>query len=489
MRILYIDIDSLRPDHLGCYGYHRDTSPNIDRIAKEAVQFTNVYISDAPCLPSRTALWSGRTGYHTGVVSHGGAAGQPYVHAESRGWQDLFGSTGWMTALRQIGYKTVTVSSFGERHGAWHWYAGFNEIYNPGYHGMDRADQVAPVAMDWLQRNGQEDNWFLHVNLWDPHTPYRTPLEFGNPFADDPLPEWITEEVRAAGWNGHGPHSAQEPNGYGTEDFRKDYPRHPNALDSMDTVREWIDGYDVGVRYADEWIGRIFDVMRELDIFEDAVIVISADHAENIGELNVWGDHQTADAPTCRIPLLIRFPGQASRIDHGMYQHFDWAATLIELLGGEVPENWDAISFADAFRSEQEAGRPYLITSQGLWSVGRGVRFDHDGHQYICLTTLHDGHKQLEPIMLFDLSNDPHEQHDLSESHPHIVNQAMRYLVEWQHHMMQTSLFDRDPLMTTLREGGPLHTREELPAYLERLRATGREYAAKRLADLHPDEY
>ena len=59
MRVLYIDIDSLRPDHLGCYGYHRNTSPNIDLVAEQAVRFDNMYVSDAPCLPSRTALWSG----------------------------------------------------------------------------------------------------------------------------------------------------------------------------------------------------------------------------------------------------------------------------------------------------------------------------------------------------------------------------------------------------------------------------------------------
>ena len=67
MRILYIDIDTLRPDHLGCYGYHRDTSTNIDRIAAQGARFENCYAPDAPCLPSRSALWSGRFGYHTGV--------------------------------------------------------------------------------------------------------------------------------------------------------------------------------------------------------------------------------------------------------------------------------------------------------------------------------------------------------------------------------------------------------------------------------------
>jgi arylsulfatase A-like enzyme len=74
LRILYIDLDSQRPDHLGCYGYHRNTSPNVDRIAAQGVRFDNVHVSDAPCLPSRTALWSGRHGIHTGVINHGGVA-------------------------------------------------------------------------------------------------------------------------------------------------------------------------------------------------------------------------------------------------------------------------------------------------------------------------------------------------------------------------------------------------------------------------------
>ena len=74
MRIIYIDVDSLRADHLGCYGYHRNTSPNIDAIARRGVRFSDCWASDAPCLPSRTALYSGRFGIHTGVVGHCGTA-------------------------------------------------------------------------------------------------------------------------------------------------------------------------------------------------------------------------------------------------------------------------------------------------------------------------------------------------------------------------------------------------------------------------------
>ena len=74
MRLLYVDIDTLRADHLGCAGYHRDTTPNIDQLAADGVLFENVYASDVPCLPSRTALISGMFGIRNGVVNHGGLA-------------------------------------------------------------------------------------------------------------------------------------------------------------------------------------------------------------------------------------------------------------------------------------------------------------------------------------------------------------------------------------------------------------------------------
>ena len=142
-----------------------------------------------------------------------------------------------MSALRDASIRTATISSFGERHSAWHWYAGYSEVCNPGRMGMDRADEVCPIALDWIRRNARSDNWFLHVKLWDPHTPYRTPEEFGNPFAADPLPAWLSEEVRQRAWNGFGPHSAQEPHGYGEERSYAPYRRKPVQLNSMEALK------------------------------------------------------------------------------------------------------------------------------------------------------------------------------------------------------------------------------------------------------------
>ncbi len=485
MRILYIDIDTLRADHLGCYGYHRNTSPNIDALAQRGVRFENCYNTDAPCLPSRTALWSGRCGFHTGVVNHGGTAADPFIEGPTRGFRDTFWATNWMTALRNAGFYTVTVSPFGERHSAWQWYAGYLEVYNPGKGGMEIADDVTPLALDWIRRNAHRDNWFLHVNYWDPHTPYRTPDEFGNTFADDPLPDWLTEQVRQRCWEGYGPHSAQEPYGWGGDTFYQKYPRLPAQIDSMRAVKMWIDGYDVGIRYADEHVGRLLNALADAGVLDDTLIMVSSDHGENQGELNVWGDHQTADQFTCRVPLIVCGPGiGAPRVDQALHYHYDWAATLIELVGGQVPGNWDGRAFTAAFREGREEGRDYLVVSQNAWSCQRSVRFEN----YICLRTYHDGYKQLEPLMLFDLESDPHEQHNLAAERPDLVQRAMSMLEEWYYEMSTTSLHDVDPMMTVLREGGPYHTRGQLPRYLRHLRATGRAHHAEELARRHPDE-
>jgi hypothetical protein len=135
-----------------------------------------------------------------------------------------------------------------------------------------------------------------------------------------------------------------------------------------------------------------------------------------------------------------------------------------------------------------EDGRDYLVVSQGAWACQRGVRFEQDGEDYLCLRTYHDGYKALEPVMLFNLTRDPHEQHDLAAERPDLTNRALALLETWQAEMMATAPGSVDPMMTVMREGGPYHTRGTLPWYAARLRATGRAQHAERLERLHPNE-
>jgi len=486
MRILYIDIDTLRPDHLGCYGYHRNTSPNIDALARQALQFNNMYASDTPCLPSRSALLTGRFGIHNGVVNHGGTDADPVLGGADRQFWSRLQVDSWPSRLKRAGMKTVSVSSFAQRHSAFHWYAGFDEAYNVGKYGLETADEVHALASDWLTRNGAFDSWFLHVHMWDPHTPYRAHTSYGEPFAKDSLPDWLTEEVRANHWRLGGPHSAQECNGFAPKpEMLQQYPRQPQQIPDMSAVRQMFDGYDTGVLVADDYVGRILNQLGELGILDETVIMLSADHGETLGELNVYGDHQTADQATSRIPMILKWPGITDQLQgsqwQGLHYQIDVSATLLELLGQKVPSQWDGVSFADDLMQGNDTGRSHLVVSQGAWTCQRAVRWE----DYICIQTLHDGYHLYDDVMLFDLVSDEHETNNLATTHTDVRDRGLHLLATWHGEMMQDAARGRDPLTNVIREGGPYHIRGQLKDYLVRLRDTDRAAFADALEQKH----
>jgi arylsulfatase A-like enzyme len=470
MRLLYIDIDTLRADHLGCYGYHRATSPNIDALAREAMVFENVHASDVPCLPSRTALLTGRFGIHNGVVNHGGTDADPTIDGADRGFWSRLQMDSLPSRLKRAGLRTVSVSSFAQRHSAFHWYAGLDEAYDVGRYGMEIADDVHAIASDWLGRRGREDGWYLHLHVWDPHTPYRAPDRWGEPFAAAPLPAWLTEEVRARHWEGCGPHSAQEANGYAPKpEVAARFPRQPQQIPDTAHVRRMFDGYDTGVLVADDFVGRILNQLADLGVLDDTAVMISSDHGETLGELNVYGDHQTADQLTTRVPLVLRWPGLGPpRRMRAFHYQIDVAATLLALLGQRIPSRWDGTSFAPSLRAGEDAGREFLVVSQAAWACQRGVRFD----DWMYIATKHDAYHRYPREMLFDLKSDPHQQHDLHGDRVDVLARARDLLGLWLDEQVGAS--GRDPHDNVMREGGPFHVRGQLPAYAQRLHATGR---------------
>ncbi|MDA3961684.1 MAG: sulfatase [Planctomycetota bacterium] len=492
MRILYVDIDSLRPDHLGCYGYHRQTSPNIDRVASQGLRFNNCYATDVPCLPSRTAIYQCRHGIHTGVINHGGVASDPFHEGQSRGFSSALARNSMPMQLRKQGYYTAQISPFGERHSALQFFCGFNEIHNPvGKGGNESAEEVAPCIEQWLERKGADDNWYLHVNLWDPHTPYRAPAELIDSLKDDPLPTWYSEEIRQQHWAGLGPHSAQEVCGFheGSGWMKDNFPAQPTQIDSMAAARAMFDGYDAGVKWADEALGRIVAKLQELGVYEDTAIIITTDHGENLGELNIYGDHQTADEFTCHQPMIVRWPGvtdaQAGQTTDALIHHFDVAAAAVTISGGECLDSWDAISAEPLLKGTADTiGRDYLVCSQGAWSCQRMVRWD----DYVMVRSYHDGYHLFPDVMVFDIKNDPHEQHDLAPERPDLVGIGLRQLDDWMGTMMRTATHPQDPMWIVMNEGGPLHTRGQLPSYVERLRATDRGHLADQLIAKHSTE-
>ncbi len=453
-------------------------------------------------------------GIHTGVVGHGGTAADIRIEGAERSFRDRLWNETLAGVFRTAGLKTALISPFAERHTTWSFYAGFTEMYNTGKGGIESAENVTPVALDWIERNAAEDDWFLHVNYWDPHTPYRAPSEFGNPFADDPLPEWMTPELLEAHCNLAGPHTAQDFGMYNNQE-NPDFPRQPGEIRGIKGFRRMIDGYDCGVRYMDGHIGNLLEALERKGVLDDLVIIVSADHGENLGELGLYGEHGTADLITCRIPMIVRWPGRSSAgtTDIGLRYNLDLVPTIADMLGVDYSDRWDGMSFASSLgggsgaasrggartsssgepggqtNGGTQTGHDYLVISQCAHVAQRGVVFDDS----LYIRTYHDGfHPYFDEEMLFDLVNDPHETRNIAGSEPEKCARAASYLSSWHDRMMATMPFPDavDPLWRVLHEKGPFHAwAENIKAndYLNRLRETGREEGLEKLLERHPE--
>lgn len=106
------------------------------------------------------------------------------------------------------------------------------------------------------------------------------------------------------------------------------------------------------------------------------VIIITSDHGENMGELGIYSEHATADNTTCRIPMIIKWPGMKKGVAKGLHYNIDLLPTLADLLELPRSEEWDGKSYAETLRTGKDEGHPYLILSQCAHVCQRSVRFD-----------------------------------------------------------------------------------------------------------------
>ncbi len=447
MRILYIDIDSLRADHLGCYGYKRNTSPNIDKIAEQGIRFDNCFASDTPCLPSRSSFFSGRFGIHSGVVTHGGTNADPYVLGPVRNFCANKEYLHFPKILADSAkLHTVSVSSFATRHAAWWYYQGFKEMYDSGKGGNDTVGDVLPLIEDWLERKGDSDDWFMHAHFWDPHTNYRTPKEYGNPFENEPLSDdWVSEELLEKQKDG----THHDPN------VMKRYCGKEDGEIDLKDYKKFVDGYDTSIKYVDDAIGKIFAILKEKGVLDETIVIISTDHGENFGEENIYGDHTMASYSVSRIPFVMHWPGLTDKkvFDSKFYQT-DLAASILEFIGCEVPEMWDGKSFAEDIKAGKETGRDYIVSSHCAWSCTRSVFFDN----YIMTKVYDSGEKNYPEYMVFNTETDKHGLNDLQKSNPELLHKGQALLDNWQTEMLRSSQ-NPDPLWETMQEGGPWHLR------------------------------
>ncbi|MCU4973823.1 sulfatase [Halobacteria archaeon AArc-m2/3/4] len=480
MKILLVDIDSLRPDHLGCYGYDRNTSPTIDAIAERGVRFDRCFVSDAPCLPSRTALATCRHGLNSGVVTHHGE-GQNYDEPGDGHDPDA----DRMLAFRHLaehGVYTASVSQFSQRHLAHHFSASFQESITPtataGGPATEDCSDVTPVAQSWLERHADDEDWLLHVNYWDVHHPYLGIEEFVDPVRDSgPAPAWPDQDaiddqqgmtgVRCADlW----PDTSQ----YGPDwlDFY-DWPM-PESVTDRDDVEQFVDGYDASIRRVDGEIATLLETLDRNGIREETAVVVTADHGEAFGEHGIYAEHAFPHPACQQVPLIVSWPGvtddvggdcdgagassddsdsngvdtssddagtatiAGSSTDTLVYQ-FDLVPTICDLADVPIPAGWDAEAFTPALRGDPFEGRDFLVSEQGIYTYGRAVyrgkwlyiRLMHPG-VFSSPGLYNDPELPTDGLeLLHDLESDPHTTRNLVESNPEKTAELRATLDRW----------------------------------------------------------
>jgi len=327
------------------------------------------------------------------------------------------------------------------------------------------------LAEDWLRRHARNDPWFLHLNFWDVHVPYRTPESYGNPFAGQPISPWLTEEILQRHRESGGLRSARH-----LLPAREPSPRYPESIGSMADVRRLIDGYDTSIRYVDDCIGRLVAGLEALGIRENTAILIGSDHGECLGEMGAYGAHQLANEQTVHVPMILSWPGLPSgREDTALHYSLDVAATTLDLLGITPRASGDGRSFAEGLRQGKSIGREFLVLSHLAQGVQRSVRFQFGDHSYLATRTFHDAFHRLPEWMLFDLDQDPRGLANLVLSHPTVLDRAKELLAEWLTKALEQSE-EGDPLETVLQEGTEAEAQRE--SHFRRLETAGQKELA-----------
>jgi len=284
-KIILITVDTLRADRLGCYGYGKATSPNIDGLAGDGVLYPNAF---SPCpytVPTHTSLLTGLY-----PVNH--SAGLRL----RKGRVDPDGTIFLQEILKSEGYRTGAFVSALVLGKGWGLDWGF-DVYDDAMTGteVNRTDQLIrdgrdtnKAALGWIRENRDRD-LFVWIHYFDVHGPYTTPRGPSEPF----LPEDYGDTPILLNRVADG-----QPGGipeYQLLDVRKD---------------------DNGVRYQDDVVGELMDGLKEDGLYDDAMILLTADHGEALGEGGVYFFHGLTVTPEqTRVPLIVKPPSDAPRTE------------------------------------------------------------------------------------------------------------------------------------------------------------------------------
>jgi arylsulfatase A-like enzyme len=396
--VLLITVDTLRPDHLGAYGYERPTSPVIDALARRGVVFRQVITAAGRTVQSFPSIL-------TGVY--------PFVHGLRYEGQSNEAIAGRMTltrALRDHGYDAFAVTQ-GLNVGLHRDFAPSSydpEIYlDPQGRKVripTRNDMEATMkAVQWLRSRAHATApFFLWLRYNAPHWPYDPPAPYAEKF--DP------------GYTG--PHDFNDEAGPGVE--RGDIIFGKTRLPERE-LRHAVALYDGEVAYADHALGELLEQMRRLGVLDDTIVAVTADHGESLGEHDYFFEHGAyLYEQTVRVPLVLAAPARlglpAGRVVERQVRTIDILPTLLELAGVPIPQGpqgvslvpWargvpdrpELLAYSESGRNfYKENPRQYVEGVAGKWRMIRSDRY-----KLILIP------KDPEPIWeMYDLRADPGE--------------------------------------------------------------------------------
>jgi arylsulfatase A-like enzyme len=299
--VIFIAVDTLRSDRLGCYGSNLDATPRIDELAAHSMRFTRTL---SACNSTSSSFASLHTG--TYVKTHG------VIQLATFGYRLDPTLKRFAQYLKEDGYSTIGAASAfhmnGEISGLSQGFDRYLDVLDdqPKQKGGVTTDLLLEAVKTWRGTAEGEKPLFLFAHYFDPHWPYLAPPPFDSRY-----------------WTGDRP-----PANLLVSTDPKDLPEQQKWKDFFASQ------YAGEVAYADREVGRLLDGLRDLGLYDHALVLFTADHGESLGEHGVWFNHMRMYRQVTNVPLLIRLPGQAKgAVTDALAQGVDLLPTVLDYLG------------------------------------------------------------------------------------------------------------------------------------------------------------
>lgn len=412
--ILLFSIDTLRADHLGCYGYRRPTTPFIDGFAEDGIVFLNAITQGAVTAPGHMSIF-------TSLMPVVHRVNNPHPFNESivaladhiPTWPQLLQSRGW-TAYGLHGGGPVS-AQFGFDRGFEVYRDDFFFAFETDYYRPEREiDTIREIVRDGA-REGKPLFLFLHHYLC--HDPYiKSPPELNHRFLPEPVAGLATGRADLRrGEDGR----IDEQSFWDEVDL--DNPEHLDHVVSL---------YDGSILYSDYIFGLILEVLREEGVYDRSLVILTSDHGEEFNEHGGYR-HWKLFRENLHVPLIVKFPGGdfAGRIISPSVRTVDIFPSVFEYLGLPLPPHIQGVSFLPLLTGEGDYAPE--ITSQALdihspedLQPRESVRIEEDGFVYsnqLSAGLWEDSLTKGTPEWLFEIAADPDEQNNLIETRPEVA--------------------------------------------------------------------